>query len=164
MKYFLDCEFIDDGKTIDLISIGIVQEDDKIYYAASTEFNFSKASDWVKDNVLYKLPRTTTYWKSREQIKNEILEFIGDDKPEFWGFYCAYDWVCFCQLFGRMIDLPEGWSKCCRDLKVLLDDRNITKEDLKHIVNDDEHDALADAYWNKAVYEYIIQQTFGDIL
>jgi hypothetical protein len=161
MKYFLDCEFIDDGKTIDLISIGIVREDDKIYYAVSTEFNFSKASDWVKDNVLDKLPRTTTYWRSREQIKNEILEFIGDDKPEFWGFYCAYDWVCFCQLFGRMLDLPKDWSKCCRDLKVLLD---ITKEDLKHIVNDDEHDALSDAHWNKAVYEYIIQQRFGDIL
>lgn len=27
MRYFLDCEFIEDGRTIDLISIGIVAED-----------------------------------------------------------------------------------------------------------------------------------------
>lgn len=27
MKYWLDTEFIEDGKTIDLVSIGIVSED-----------------------------------------------------------------------------------------------------------------------------------------
>lgn len=33
MKYFLDTEFHEDGKTIDLISIGIVAEDGREYYA-----------------------------------------------------------------------------------------------------------------------------------
>ena len=51
-KYFYDTEFIEDGKTIDLISIGIVCEDGREYYAQSVEFDESKASEWVKENVL----------------------------------------------------------------------------------------------------------------
>lgn len=33
MKFFLDTEFLEDGRTIELISIGIVAEDDREYYA-----------------------------------------------------------------------------------------------------------------------------------
>lgn len=51
MKYFLDTEFIEDGKTIDLISIAIVSEDDRSLYLQNTECNFHKASDWVWRNV-----------------------------------------------------------------------------------------------------------------
>jgi hypothetical protein len=56
MRYYFDTEFIEDGKTIDLISIGIVAEDGREYYAVSHEFNPCKASQWVKDNVLVHLP------------------------------------------------------------------------------------------------------------
>jgi hypothetical protein len=54
-RYYLDSEFIDDGKAIDLISIGIVAEDGREYYAQSCEFDHRKASDWVKNNVLSRL-------------------------------------------------------------------------------------------------------------
>ncbi len=52
MKYFIDTEFLEGtqkkwiGKTkptIDLISIGIVAEDDREYYAVSNEFNLKEA-------------------------------------------------------------------------------------------------------------------------
>ncbi len=32
VKYFIDSEFVDDGRTIDLISIGIVAEDGRELY------------------------------------------------------------------------------------------------------------------------------------
>ena len=51
MKYFLDTEFIEDGKTIDLISLGLVREDGSTLYLQNTECDFSKASDWVWRNV-----------------------------------------------------------------------------------------------------------------
>lgn len=51
MKYFLDTEFIEDGKTIDLISIALVREDGPTFYAQNRECDFSKASDWVWRNV-----------------------------------------------------------------------------------------------------------------
>ena len=52
MKYFLDTEFIEDGKTIDLISIGIVAEDNRSLYLINSECDWSKASPWVLENVL----------------------------------------------------------------------------------------------------------------
>src|SRR5579859_68019 len=55
MHYYIDTEFIDDGKTIDLISIGIVSGDGREYYAQSTEFTIDKASPWVREHVLMHL-------------------------------------------------------------------------------------------------------------
>jgi hypothetical protein len=52
VKYFLDTEFIENGKTIDLISIGMACEDGRTFYAINKECDFSKASDWVIENVL----------------------------------------------------------------------------------------------------------------
>ena len=49
-----------------------------------------------------------------------IRSFAGDN-PEFWAYYGAYDWVCLCQLFGPMINLPKGWPMYARDLKQLVD-------------------------------------------
>jgi hypothetical protein len=48
MLYWLDTEFIEDGVTIDLISIGIVAEDGRELYLLNWECDYSKASDWVK--------------------------------------------------------------------------------------------------------------------
>ena len=56
MKYFYDTEFIDDGRTIELISIGVAAEDGREYYAISTEFNPERAGRWVRAHVLPKLP------------------------------------------------------------------------------------------------------------
>jgi len=58
MKFWLDTEFIEDGKTIDLLSIGIVREDGQEYYAVSLDADWSKAGDWVKENVLPHLDRS----------------------------------------------------------------------------------------------------------
>ena len=51
LKYFLDTEFIEDGKTIDLISIGIACNDGRTFYRQNSECKFDKASDWVWRNV-----------------------------------------------------------------------------------------------------------------
>ena len=152
MKYFYDTEFIEDGKTIDLISIGIVAEDGREYYAISKEFKARKADQWVKDNVLTHLPpRKSLAWKSRKQIKQDILDFVGDDKPEFWAYYADYDHVALCQLFGRMIDLPKGWPMYTRDLKQLLDDKGNPRMEKPK----DEHHALADARWVKDAHQML---------
>lgn len=51
MRYFFDTEFIENGTTIDLISIGILAEDGRTLYKQNSECVFSKASDWVWRNV-----------------------------------------------------------------------------------------------------------------
>lgn len=166
MKYFYDTEFIEDGKTIDLISIGIVAEDGREYYAISTEFKEKKASDWVKENVLRHLPprkvnpmyesprlvEASRAWKSRQKIKEDIIKFIGDDKPEFWAYYADYDHVALCQLFGTMMDLPKGWPMYTRDIKQLCDDKGNPQLPEQ---GKGEHHALADARWVKEAYKYL---------
>ena len=169
MIYWYDTEFIEDGKTIDLISIGIVAEDGREYYAISTEFNPKKAGDWVKENVLVHLPprnanpaevsprirEEAMHWKSRSDIAAELVRFcnpLGYGKPEFWGYYSAYDHVALCQLFGTMMDLPKGWPMYTRDLKQwcdMLGNPQLPKQESS------EHHALADARWTKQAWEFL---------
>src|SRR5574338_756367 len=118
-RYFLDTEFIEYPNTIELISIGIVCEDGRKYYAISSEFDEAKANDWVLKNVIYKLESLPR--KPLTQIKKELLEFITGEHIEFWGYYSDYDWVVFCWIFGTMMELPNGYPMYCRDLKQLLD-------------------------------------------
>lgn len=41
--------------------------------------------------------------------------------PTFYGYYCDYDWVLFCSLFGRMNDFPRGFPMYCRDIYQVLE-------------------------------------------
>ncbi len=158
VKYFIDTEFIEYPCTIDLISIALKCENGREFYAISTDFDSSKASEWVKDNVISKLPEPETcdLWMPKKQIGTQILNFVGEDPSEFWGYYCSYDWVVFCWLFGAMINLPEKWSMYCRDLKQLADE--IGKPKFKEPVG--AHDALIDARWNKDFYNYLTTKTY----
>lgn len=153
MKYFYDTEFADDGKTIHLISIGIVAEDGREYYAQSADFlEHGKANEWLQ---LHVIPHLNNYWTTRKTIREELLAFMDVEKygkPELWGYYSAYDHVAFCQLFGTMMDLPKGFPMYTRDLKQWCDTLGV-----EHLPKqkEDEHHALADAKWNRQVWEYL---------
>lgn len=150
MRIWFDTEFVEDGKTIDLLSIGMVREDGVTYYAEPLEADRSKASEWVAQNVI---PHLTGPVKPRDQIAAEIVEFAGD-APEFWAYYCSYDWVALCQIFGTMMDLPNGWPLFCRDLQQVRTERGI-----KDLLPQDsqEHNALADAIWTRDAFLHIAE-------
>jgi len=148
MRIWFDTEFIEDGRTIDLISIGMVREDGATFYAECAECDLGRADDWVRENVFPHLKGRKT---QRAEIAKEIIKFAGE-KPEFWAYYADYDWVALCQLYGRMIDLPKGWPMFCRDLKQMAVERGnpeLPKQEMG------EHDALADAKWNKLAFEFL---------
>jgi hypothetical protein len=155
VKYFIDTEFIESGphKPIDLISIGIVREDRQSLYCVSAEFRDEDASDWVKENVLPHILGVPRY--SLQSIKEEIVKFVGKDIPEFWGYYADYDWVVFAQIFGAMVNLPKGWPMYCNDLKqraVELSNPKLPEQEST------EHNALEDAQWNLASWEFLERQ------
>lgn len=135
MRYFLDAEFIEDGHTIDLLSIGITCEDGREYYAESREVDLARANDWVKANVL---PHLKGGGQSRWRIANDVRAFVGTDTPEFWADFGAYDWVALCQLFGAMVDLPKGWPMFCRDVQQEAARLGVTEFPMA----EDEHNAL----------------------
>jgi len=286
MKYFIDTEFLEGSQairlpfinikigqtkpTIDLISIGIVAEDGREYYAISKNFNLKEAWNrwqikeisceagicdfkedvllrkdkntllkkeyWIRENVLkpifieltekcfktneyginhiiakeisdtqfnYKNLKLLieTYGKTNKQIVEEIKKFThlpqgyelenleaqrkkanpnlkGFKKEhlnwtpiEFYAYYADYDWVAFCWLFGKMIDLPKDFPKYCIDLQQIkveharkmckstdysvesyLENLNTYKSYPK---NTNEHNALADARWNYELYKFL---------
>lgn len=146
MRFFLDTEFSERRGSMELISIGIVAEDGREFYSVSSEFDPSKVNDWVRDNVLPKLPESKDRLSYRE-LGKRIKEFVGSDVPEFWAYYADYDWVLFCWCFGAMIDLPQGWPMFCMDFKQFMIDRGLSKRDLPEQDKSTEHDALVDARW-----------------
>ena len=114
MRYFYDTEFIENGSTIDLVSIGIVAEDGREYYAVSTDADHTKANKWVREHVLDKLPNPSSpLWRSREQIRTEVYEFLtaSPGRPELWAWIGAYDHVVFAQLWGDMSSLPSDMPR-----------------------------------------------------
>ncbi|GAC55854.1 hypothetical protein GOHSU_01_00330 [Gordonia hirsuta DSM 44140 = NBRC 16056] len=120
MRYFYDCEFIEDGRTIELVSIGVVAEDGREFYAVSTEFDPNRAGPWVRTHVLDKLPSPADKaWRSRRQIRDELLEFLiaGPGEVELWAWVGAYDHVVLCQLWGAMPDLPDELPRYTRELR-----------------------------------------------
>lgn len=147
-RYFFDTEFIEDGVTIDLVSIGVVDSEGREFYAISTQFDPTKAIPWVRRNVLDKLPGPSDpAWKSRERIRTELLAFLtgpGED-IELWAWYAAYDHVALCQLWGAMPALPRPIPRFTKDLRQLWDD--LGRPPLP-AAGADQHDALADARHN----------------
>lgn len=288
MKYFIDTEFLEGPQkerfpislfrkntppTIDLISIGIVAEDGREYYAISKDFNLKEAwnrFDWKTDGPLpdvkhrqkgmsstlaeeaiYRAIPKKVYWlrenvlrpifdelfskslqndnnfvknnfftaysgfsyghlkalinyygQTNKKIAEEIENFtqvavtkeckngsliIGAtedmqpiranfvwDNPEFYAYYADYDWVVFCWLFGKMMDLPSNFPMYCRDLKQVLDERQKELSDIERIRfkyigkiknhpnfpkqdPSKSHNAIEDARWNKKLYEFLKQ-------
>ena len=80
MKYFLDTEFIESVRTIDLISIGIVCEDGREFYAESWAIPWDKASGWVLDNVKPHLTGENVL--DRSDMKKDILQWVLLDTEE----------------------------------------------------------------------------------
>ena len=126
MKYFYDTEFLESGPNVPLylLSIGIVDENGRELYLQNLDCPLHLASPWVIENVFSGLEHLKQHgggayfaddnqrvWQHRQAIVNQITEFVnrGFETPEFWGYYADYDHVLFCQLFGTMMDLPEGW-------------------------------------------------------
>lgn len=177
MRYWYDTEFIENGSTIDLISIGMVAEDGREYYAQKINCDFRAASDWVVRNVLLHLQGfdlkefkpvgsrpghdiyhenwMDTCWRDCLQLRSELQEFCSMEKygkPEFWGYYSAYDHVALCQIFGTMMQFPKGWPMYTRDIKQWCDMLGNPKLPEQ---GKDEHHALADARWNRQAWEYL---------
>lgn len=149
-RYFYDTEFIEDGTRIELVSIGVVDETGREFYAVSTEFDPGRAIPWVRRNVLDQLPSPADRaWRSRARIRDTLLDFLTEpDEPiELWAWYAAYDHVALAQLWGSMPRLPRAIPRFTRELRQHWDDCG--RPPLPE-AGGDAHDALADARHNLA--------------
>jgi 3' exoribonuclease, RNase T-like len=166
VRFFYDTEFIEDGNTIDLVSIGVVDEDGREFYAVSTEFDPTRAGLWVRENVLSKLPSPADpAWCDRRTIRDRLLKFLnrGRDRVELWAWFAAYDHVALAQLWGDMPALPRELPRFTRELRQRWED---VGKPVLPTPPKDAHDALADARHNLARWKVIeaewVRRGFSD--
>lgn len=202
-RIFYDTEFLEDGRTIIPISIGMITDAGATYYAVNgdldqepdglwahqagmTTWQRVMQHPWLRGNVVPHLPitdadqlarhnanaaplfgprpvidgvkldRTHSDVKPLYVIGNEVRDFVQAAGPdvELWAWYGAYDHVALCQLWGRMMDLPDGvpmWTNDLRQERRRLGDPEMPRQ------TDGEHNALADAVHNRDMARFLDQ-------
>lgn len=146
MNLYLDTEFTGLHKDTTLISIGIISEDGRSFYAEFTDYDKSQCDDWIKKNVIEKLrfeiPEVDEDYYyiasrapfnaigndfysaysvemngSRLNIANELRMWLKQFQfVQFVSDVCHYDFVLLIDLFGSAFDLPHNVSPCCHDI------------------------------------------------
>lgn len=166
-----DTEFLEDGRTIDLISIGMVDDAGRELYLINADAPWGRIAErpWLVDNVLPSLPRAEVTPSNpaginfehllvvpRATIALEVRDFILGEHPDvapvdagrpvdLWAWYGAFDHVALAWLFGPMIDLPQGIPMFTNDIRQwvgMLGDPPLPRQSAGA------HNALEDARFN----------------
>lgn len=180
-RYFYDCEFIEDGRTIELVSIGVVSDDGREFYAINGGVHWERLGkqqfQWVRENVWRFLPTTGpgqlslnryhTDVKTKFQIGQELLAFFFGQAPEghepeieLWGDYPAYGHVALCQIWGSMLDKPRGIPMQTNCLVQLGESLGIKEHNFPKQDEATKHHALYDARHHKVVFDSIHPEAF----
>jgi hypothetical protein len=162
MKLFFDTEFTGLQKDTTLLSIGLISEDDRTFYAEFNDFNTEQVNEWIKENVIANLRFANGYsWYpvldlehfemkgGRHEVANALREWITQFRDvEIWSDCLAYDWVLFCDLFGGAMNIPNNIYYIPFDLstylKVFDKDPDVNREEFAGIEGK-KHNALHDA-------------------
>lgn len=132
-----DMEFTGLRKNTTPISLGIVSEDGKKFYAEFTDYDENQCDEWIKKNVIENLrlagmgvgvsdtdqtPPTRIAMGDRKYIHQELREWLQQfDTIQFVSDVCHYDFVLLIDLLtngGTAIDLPDNISAVCHDLNM----------------------------------------------
>lgn len=151
MRIWFDTEFWEDGRVVDLISIGLVRADGAEFYAeVPNALEICAKDPWQLKHVTPHLLGGPAVMDRRD-IAEGVRVFVGE-KPEFWAYSSAYDWIALNQLYGRLLDRPEHWPKFCRDLRLL---RNLVGDPEMPPHDGVLHHALEDARWDRKAHHFL---------
>lgn len=126
MRLFFDAEFTGLRKDTTPISIGIVSEDGKTFYAEFTDYDESQCNDWIKENVIrnlvaeniefdsaYTLCDASSFGNRRWLKYNDSMEVTTGEK-----FYI----IPFLQIWLKQFDAIQFVSDVCHyDFVLLID-------------------------------------------
>ena len=128
MKIFFDTEFTGLHKDTTLISIGLVDEKGRTFYAEFSDFNNSQCDEWIYENVIKHL-RLGTYehyscynnntevFRNKKFIKEKLSDWLSKyDEVELVSDCCHYDMVLFIDIFGGAFDIPSHVNPACHDI------------------------------------------------
>jgi hypothetical protein len=180
-KLFFDTEFTGLHKNTTLISIGIVSECGKSFYAELNDYDKDQIDDWIKNNVIKNLIIKKSNIRDIENIKykgdvdglkKELEKWLKQfKKVEFWSDCLSYDWVLFNQIWGHAFNIPKNIYYIPFDISTLFKfrkiDPDISREEYIENKIDDvlkyekwgnkpKHNALWDAYIIRECYNKLM--------
>lgn len=179
MKVFFDTEFTGLHQRTTLISIGMVAEDGRDFYAELNDYDENQVNDWLSENVIAHLRWTrgggrlvpwgatptelekgnhVGVWAGSHLVSDEFRAWSAQyNMVEMWSDCLAYDWVLFCNLFGGAFGIPKNVYYIPFDLATLFKlkgiDPDISREEYAGMTGGNKHNALHDAQVIKACYE-----------
>lgn len=171
-KSFFDTEFIETKDSVELVSLGIVTDTGRKFYAESSVFDDRNAVPWVTENVLSKLkwyPKSAHYEKRMpnttgglgfiddDPMKNGMevygdMDCIRDALTVFYSYtpslmffaYCgATDWINFYRIWGRLLDMPARFPNFYVDLRQMMWERGLDKDWKRKILPPPENEHFA---------------------
>lgn len=181
-KLFFDTEFSGMLKDTTLISIGVVDEDGRSFYAEFGDFNDRQVDEWILANVVEKLRfhgkdgkgwcTCSTNGNATEVYGNKVfitecleewLQEYAEDGVQFVSDVCHYDFVLLIDLWGHAFSLPKFVNPVCHDINQdIAKFLGVSEEDAfaaSRVVlagmegKVDEHNALGDAMVIRALHE-----------
>jgi hypothetical protein len=142
-RYFLDTEFTS-FEDCHLISIGIVGEDGREFYAERTDFDQNACSDFTKTVVLPQLGQFSGRSMPFQQLRDELrawLEAVPSKPKPVLSYDYQGDYDLLQQTLGG--GLPAGWRH--ENIAMKVDAARLAAYVTKH---GGEHHALFDARAN----------------
>lgn len=124
MKIFFDMEFTGLQKNSSVISIGLVDQNDRCFYAECSDYDKTQVNDWIKKNIITNLwfndkpdryraneDSDKTFIKGKKDfVKQELLKWLSIyDKVEWVADVAHYDFVLLIDLlYGHALNVPYG--------------------------------------------------------
>jgi hypothetical protein len=154
----MDTEFTGLHQNTTIISLAIIDENNRQFYAEFTDYDRSQISQWHIENVV----RSLLFKKIGDE--NTVVGeygYVGDSafitaKLKEWMQYYdkqpltfvydvgMYDWVLFCQLFGGSLSLPPNISYSPIEFSTILRICGIdSKVSRVNLLTQDEQNELA---------------------
>lgn len=180
-KLFFDTEFTGLHQQTTLISLGIVSENGKTFYAEFDDYDKAQINDWIQRNVLDNLlSNRFTNWNTINTDDNKFIRGTNQDirielegwlrqfeSIEIWSDCLSYDWVLFCQLFGHAFSIPKNIYyipfDICTLFKAKSIDPDINREEFAERIEimdffvNKKHNALWDAYVIRECYNKLVE-------
>ena len=159
MKVFFDTEFTGLHAKTTLMSIGLVDENGRTFYAELDDYDKAQVDDWLENNVVANFTGENTM--NMKQLKSALTEWlVAYDSVEIWSDCLAYDWVLFNSIFGTAFDIPKNVYyipfDICTMMKLKGIDPDINREEyafggVPEVA--EKHNALWDAQVIRACFE-----------
>lgn len=140
-RIFFDTEFTGLHQKTTLVSIGLIADSGKQFYAELNDFDKTQIDDWLQENVIDNLDMQTSragitrryehldktvYFGDIKGLKNALTEWFSEfGEVEIWTDCLVYDWMLFNEIFGHAFNIPKNVYYIPFDICTVFKDSNI---------------------------------------